>query len=55
MANMGYVRFENTRDDLLDCYEHMDEDLSERETRERKWLIELCVQIAEEYGDELED
>ena len=56
MGNMGYCRFENTLDDLEDCYENMDSsDLSESEDRCRKRLIKLCVDIAGDFGDELED
>ena len=53
MANMGYVRFENTYRDLQDCNVHLwDDDLSESEEKYRQWLIELCVTIAQDFGDE---
>ena len=57
MGNMSYVRFENTYRDLQDCYLHMDEveDLSSLEVKYRLWLIKLCVDIANEYAEELED
>lgn len=48
MGNMSYVRFENTLRDLEDCYEHINDRVSERERRERKRLVELCQVIAEE-------
>ena len=48
MANMSYCRFHNTLVDLEDCYEHMDDDLSEAEIRERERLIDLCRRIVEE-------
>ena len=52
MSNMSYCRFENTLSDLRDCYENMDDDLSERETRCRKNLINVCKDIVSEYGEE---
>lgn len=58
MANMGYVRFQNTLNDLLDCNEHLfDEDLSPEERRARRCLIELCREIAAEFDgdDDLDD
>jgi hypothetical protein len=57
MSNMSYCRFENTLDDLRDCAEHMDDNLSEREQTCRDSLIVLCHRIAAESGqfDEEED
>jgi len=55
MANMSYCRFQNTYSDLYDCYEHMDDELSEDETKYRKYIIELCKRIVDNYGDEDED
>lgn len=53
MANMSYCRFQNTLTDLLDCYRNMDDDdLDEYETEARTALISLCIDIADEYGDE---
>ena len=50
MANMSYVRFENTLRDLRDCHEHMDDtDLSEEERKARRELLELCFQITDDY------
>lgn len=55
MGNMSYVRFENTYDDLLDCFDHLeDEDLSQSEQRSRMRLIDLCRRIAEAYPEEEE-
>jgi hypothetical protein len=52
MANMSYVRFENTLSDLRDCAEHMDDDVSDTtEERAREKLIRLCQRIANDYGD----
>ena len=54
MGNMSYCRFENTAGNLCDCEENMDvSGLSERETKARKLLIETCVHIAQDYGDEV--
>jgi len=62
MSNMSYCRFENTVRDLQDCsyaLEEMTEDdteqLSKSETRAKKRLIQLCVDIADAYGDQDED
>ena len=50
MANMSYCRFENTLNDLRDCYRHLnDEDLSKAEEGARYNLVELCRQILEEW------
>ena len=56
MSNMSYCRFQNTLQDLLDCYDHMsDQDLSEHERKARKQLLEVCYQIVEDYQDEVEE
>lgn len=47
MANMSYCRFENTYNDLKDCYLNIDNELSESEENYRKKLIKLCKEIAE--------
>jgi hypothetical protein len=49
MANMSYVRFENTLSDLQDCCRYMDDEISEREDNARQKLIKLCKSIADEY------
>jgi hypothetical protein len=62
MSNMDYCRFQNTLQDLKDCYEHMDETeetderdgLSREEAKARTRLIGLCETIAAEYGEEAE-
>jgi hypothetical protein len=46
VPNMSYCRFENTLKDLKDCFEHMDDNLSESEKEYRSRLIALCGQIA---------
>jgi hypothetical protein len=55
MANMSYCRFENTLSDLRDCYDNMDrDDLSQSEFYMRRHMIELCISIADEYRDLLD-
>jgi len=54
MANMSYCRFENTLRDLQDCYHNMDgslEELSKQERSAKQRMIELCKDIANEFGD----
>ncbi len=55
MGNMSYCRFQNTLEDLRDCYDNMDEEVSEEEGKARRRMIKICVKIADDYGDELED
>lgn len=56
MANMSYVRFQNTVTDLRDCYEHIDnENLSKEENRARTHLVTVCRQIAALFDDEADD
>jgi len=50
MSNMSYCRFENTLRDLQDCYANMDsDDLSKSEFYTRRHMVELCINIANEY------
>ena len=51
MGNMSYCRFQNTLQDLRDCYENMDNELSEEEKKAQEKLIKLCVDIACDYGN----
>ena len=54
--NMSYCRFRNTLPDLRDCLEHIeDTDLSPAESRARQRLIKLCVEIAQDYGQDEDD
>jgi hypothetical protein len=62
MSNMSYCRFQNTVQDLQDCYDNMgsigeyEDDVSDNDRRElksRERLIKLCVDIAIEYGDDI--
>jgi len=55
MANMSYCRFENTLRDLRDCYDNMDNDnLSKSEFYARKQMIEMCINIANQHDDIVE-
>jgi hypothetical protein len=56
MPNMSYCRFYNTLEDLRDCYDHIDDDLSdsEEEARARKALVKLCAEITNVCGEEEE-
>ena len=50
MSNMSYCRFQNTFRDLQDCYANMDsDDLSKSEFYTRRHMVELCINIANEY------
>lgn len=51
MPNMRYCRFQNTLDDLQDCYESMNETVDGAELTARNTLIRLCKSIAE-YDEE---
>ena len=66
MPNMSYCRFQNTLEDLRDCYENIDVpsvDLSGTEARARLKLVKLCEKIVtacdiedlEEQNKELDD
>jgi hypothetical protein len=56
MGNMSYCRFENTVQDLEDCYDNFDleEEASTYEVKARKKMINLCVDIAMDYGWEVD-
>ena len=51
---MSYCRFQNTLNDLTDCYYNLDDtnDLSLEEGMARYRLIEMCKDIVEEYGED---
>jgi hypothetical protein len=55
MANMSYCRFANTYQDLRDCFENMEEELSEEEEKYKARLIKLCKQIIDNYCEEEDD
>ena len=61
---MTHCRFENTYQDLKECYEALikeggikgiEEEASQYEKPYIKKLVELCKDIAEEFENELED
>lgn len=54
MGNMDYCRFQNTIQDLKDCYYHFDDDLDPKEKKARDKMVRLCNQIVSDYGDEIE-
>jgi ferredoxin-fold anticodon binding domain-containing protein len=56
MGNMSYCRFENTEADLEDCYDHIEEteNMSESELDARERLIKRCVDIAIDFGHEVD-
>lgn len=53
MSNMSYCRFTNTADDLRDCYEAMDEKLSDEEFHAKKAILHLCARMLVEAGVEI--
>ena len=56
MSNMSYCRFRNTLEDMRDCADAMDEPIdNDEETAARYRLIKLCVRIADDYRDEVEE
>lgn len=64
MANMSYCRFENTYKDLQDCLEALEneggvtgveEGANQYEKPYIRRLVELCIEIADNYEDELEE
>jgi hypothetical protein len=53
--NMSYCRFENTYNDLRDCYDwmlHPDSSLGQHEQEALPGLVELCRTIAEEFDED---
>ena len=58
MANMSYCRFQNTGNDLADCYDHIEDDveeLDEYEQRGRAKVIRYCQEILLAEGYDIED
>lgn len=49
MANMSYCRFENTLNDLKDCAESLDDNLSGTEERARERLVKVCRDIIDDW------
>ena len=55
MSNMGYCKFENTYNDLQNCYEAIANDkepLSKSEEKYKQKLIKLCCDIAADFIEE---
>lgn len=53
MANMGYVRFQNTLKDLQDCCDHIyDNDLSPEENVARYALLRKAWMLVNDFLDE---
>ena len=52
MANMSYCRFQNTLQDMRDCYEALQsgETLSWDEHSAMEMLVEICDRISGEFG-----
>ena len=59
MGNMSYVRFENTYQDLQDCFEALcNESFDELSESEKKYaikLVRLCRDISDDFIDEVEE
>ena len=59
MANMSYYRFRNTLADLKDCENALSDifldELQEEERVAALRLITICIRIADNFGDEVED
>ena len=58
MANMSYCRFENTYNDLLDCFDNIWEEAeNQRDERSRKQMIRFLkerIDEIEELNEELD-
>jgi hypothetical protein len=52
MTNLGYCRFQNTVQDLQDCYSHLFDQLHDDEEIARDDLIILCQQIIDDWKDD---
>ena len=52
MSNMSYCRFQNTLRDLLDCHNHIADEVSSEEDHARNQLIITCKEIVLETEDE---
>jgi hypothetical protein len=57
VGNMSYCRFENTLEDLRDCYEAWNDnkDLSQSEARAKKYMLEVCRDIVNDYDGDDDD
>jgi hypothetical protein len=51
---MSHCRYRNTKEDLQDCADHInDEGLDREESNAKHQIIHLCVDILEELGYEV--
>jgi hypothetical protein len=57
MSNMSYCLSVDSIKDLCDCFDRIDIDdvdsLSESEKLAKEHLIRICIDIANDYGDEV--
>jgi len=51
MANMSYCKFENTYRDLYDCYNNINNQLSDSEHKYREKIVAMCQSIIDEYDE----
>ncbi len=52
MGNMSYARFQNTLSDLQECCDYWDQAESPEELRAQRRLLQLCLSILKDYGDD---
>ena len=50
MSNMSYCRFENTANDLRDCVDNADSEVSQEEHRARKRIAIYCAEFLNTIG-----
>jgi len=62
MANMSYCRFENTRNDMMDCISSLRDEGSlqgyvneNQPSREEKYAIKKMYEVAKELMEAMED
>ena len=59
MANMSYIRFENTYKDLCDCFQALNESgpgsFSDRELMYAKAMMKVCEGILNYYDEVLDE
>ncbi len=52
MSNMSYCHFQNTKQDLADCLDHLYDEVSEDEAKARHSLIKIAWSIVEDFIDD---
>lgn len=55
MPNMSYCRFHNTAQDLRDCLDHVDDELSEGEHKARVRMVRHCAHFLRNAGVDISD